>query len=77
MNENHIVFILEWEIAAYTSPYKYRTRRCNTYLKKKYFFVREDTFINKRTKLMKKYCHRNKLTIAKVNKLLIPGVHSY
>lgn len=74
MHENHIVFILEWEIAAYTSQYKCRF---NTYLKKKYFFVREDTLINKSTKLMTKYCHRNKLTIAKVNKLLISGVHSY
>ena len=42
LNDNHVAFNLEWKIAAYTSPYKFGTRRCNLCLTEKYFIIRED-----------------------------------
>ena len=70
LNENHIAFHLEREVATYTSPYKCGIRSCNLCLTKKYFIIREDPLIllNKRTELISKCLHRNNFTPAKVNK---------
>ena len=70
LNESHISFNLEWEIAAYTSPYRCGTRACNICLTKKFFIVREGPLIvlNKHTELISKCCHKDKFTPAKVNK---------
>ena len=68
LNDNRIDFHLKWEIAAFTSPYKCGTRRCDLCLIEKLFIVRADPLIllNKRTELISKCRHRNKFTLAKV-----------
>ena len=68
MNDNRIDFHLKWEIAAFTSPYKCGTRRCDLFLTEKLFIVRADPLIllNKRTELISKCRHKTKFTLAKV-----------
>ena len=68
LNDNRIDFHLKWEIAAFSSPYKCGTRRCDLCLTEKLFIVRADPLIllNKRTELISKCRHRNKFTLAKV-----------
>ena len=79
VDEDHIAFTSEWNIAAYTSPYKYATCRRNLFLKMMYFIIREDPLIpvDKRTELISKCCHRNRFTLAKVNKGIMPVAGSY
>ena len=70
LNENHVVFNLEWKIPTYSFPYKCGTRRCNLFLTEKYLIIKEDPLIllNKHTELISKYCQINKFTPTIVNK---------
>ena len=45
LNENHVVFNLEWKIPTYSFPYKCGTRRCNLFLTEKYLIIKEDPLI--------------------------------
>ena len=42
LNENHVIFNLEWKIPAYSFLYKCGTRRCNLFLTEKYLIIKED-----------------------------------
>ena len=45
LNENHVIFNLEWKIPAYSFLYKCGTRRCNLFLTEKYLIIKEDPLI--------------------------------
>ena len=45
LNTNHAAFDLAYEIADYTSPYKYGTLRCNFCLTEKYFIIKKEPLI--------------------------------
>ena len=52
---------LKWSIAAYASPYRCDTSRCELCLTEKYIIARanQNNFLNKRTELISKCWHRN------------------
>ena len=53
---------LKWNIAAYATPYRCGTRRCDLCLTEKYIIARasQNNLLNKRTELISKCRHRNK-----------------
>ena len=73
LNDNHIAFSLQWEMAAYTTTHECGTCRCNLCLTEKYFIIRENPLIlsNKHTELISEFCHINKFTLAIVNKWIM------
>ena len=68
LKRNGIEFNLKWSIAAYATPYRYGTRRCDLYLTEKYIIARanQNTHLNKRTDLISKCRHRNKYILKNV-----------
>ena len=62
LKDNNTEFYLKWSIAAYASPYRCGTRRCDFCLTEKYIIARAEqkNFLNKRTELISKCRHRNK-----------------
>ena len=61
-------FILKWSIAAYASPYRCGTRRCDLCITEKYIIARADQkrLLNKRTEFISKCRHRNKFLLKNV-----------
>ena len=61
-------FTLKWNIAAYTSPYRCGTRRCDLCITEKYIIARADQehLLNKHTQFISKCCHRNKFLLKNV-----------
>ena len=57
--------IIEWSIAACTTPYYLQARWCNLCLAEKLFILQVDptTMLNKRLKLNGKYHHKNKFKL--------------
>ena len=62
LKDNNTEFYLKWSIAAYASPYRCGTRRCDLCLTEKYLIARAEqkNLLNKRIELMSKCRHRNK-----------------
>ena len=62
LKDNNTEFYLKWSIAAYASPYRCGTRRCDLCLTEKYIIARAEqkNLLNKRTELISKCRHRNK-----------------
>ena len=62
LKDNNTEFYLEWSIAAYVSPYRCGTRRCDLCLTEKYIIARAEqkNLLNKRAELISKCRHRNK-----------------
>ena len=62
LKDNNTEFYLKWSIAAYASPYRCGTRRCDLCLTEKYIIARagQKNLLNKRTELISKCRHRNK-----------------
>ena len=63
-----IEFNLKWSIAAYATPYRCTTRRCDLCLTEKYIIARanQNNLLNKRTELMSKCRHRNKYILKNI-----------
>ena len=63
-----IEFNLKWSIAAYATPYRCATRRCDLCLTEKYIIARanQNNLLNKRTELMSKCRHRNKYILKNI-----------
>ena len=61
-------FVLKWSIAAYASPYRCGTRRCDLCITEKYIIARADQkrLLNKRTEFISKCRHRNKFLLRNV-----------
>ena len=61
-------FILKWSIAAYASPYRCGTRRCDLCITEKYIIARagQKRLLNKRTEFISKCRHRNKFLLKNV-----------
>ena len=61
-------FILKWSIAAYASPYRCGTRRCDLCITEKYIIARADQKrpLNKRTEFISKCHHRNMFLLKNV-----------
>ena len=59
---NGTEFNLKWNTAAYATPYRCGTRRCDLCLTEKYIIARanQNNLLNKRTELISKCLHRNK-----------------
>ena len=62
LKDNNTEFSLKWSIAAYASPYRCGTRRCDLCLTEKYIIARAEqkNLLNKRNELISKCRHRNK-----------------
>ena len=57
--------ILKWSIAAYTSPYRCSTRRCDFCKTEKYIIARAEQkhLLNKCREFISKCCHQNKFLL--------------
>ena len=68
LKRNVTEFNLKWKIAAYATPYRCCTRRCDLCLTKKYIIARakKNNLLNKRTELISKCRHRNKYIFANI-----------
>ena len=62
LKDNNTEFYLKWSIAAFASPYRCGTRRCDLCLTEKYIIARAEqkNLLNKRTELISICRHRNK-----------------
>ena len=62
LKDNNTEFYLKWSIAAYASPYRCGTRRCDLCLTEKFIIARAEqkNLLNRRTELISKCRHRNK-----------------
>ena len=68
---NHFLglrYEIKWNIAAYASPYKRGSRRCDLCLTEKLKIMREDPalLLNKRSELVSKCRHKNKFIVVNI-----------
>ena len=68
LKRNGTEFNLKWNIAAYATPYRCGTRRCDLCLPEKYIIARanQNNLLNKRTELISKCRHRNKYILKNI-----------
>ena len=64
---NGTEFNLKWSIAAYATPYRCGTRRCDLCLTEKYIIARatQNSLLNKRTELISKCRHFKELKVTR------------
>ena len=68
LSKEKIQYEIKWNIAAYTSPYKCGSRRCDLCLTEKLKIMREDPelLLNERSELVSKCRHKNKFILASI-----------